>query len=158
MELDEIIDNDEFKVFKSCEELNDGRVSVYDQGFFNYALLYREEPLDSMNDTMFYGRRIRRQKNQTNHLEALKKTFHDFVVVGINDESLQVEVKLRFNFPRLLEKPQYIFLSNDFSRLIEFTGETACLYDIKKVGNHSKLEFSGRVKSIPMGICDGDIF
>ena len=92
-----------------------------------------------------------------NFLDALKKEFHNFVVIGLSEDD-QVEVKVKFVFPRLLERDQYIFLSEDFSTLIEIVDSEASLYDLEIRDKEAKATFASRVPRLPTGICDKDAF
>ena len=100
---------------------------------------------------------------QKNALLAIKKTYHQFVAIGVNQENGQIEVKVRFKFPRLLQDKidQYLFLSDDFTKLLEVHTETACLFDLvpKSSDNDAKVNviFKGRIPRLPIGLCDSDV-
>ena len=61
-----------------------------------------------------------------NYLEALPKSFHTFVALGLNQQE-QVEVQVEFVFPRLLENCQHIFLSDNYERLLEIVDDEASI-------------------------------
>ena len=56
------------------------------------------------------------------------------MAIGVNQENGQIEVKVKFKFPRLLQDKidQYLFLSDDFTKLMEVHGEEAMLYELTK--------------------------
>ena len=99
---------------------------------------------------------------QKNALLAIKKTYHQFVAIGVNQENGQIEVKVKFKFPRLLQDKidQYLFLSDDFTKLLEVHGEEAMLYELSKQYNTDEAEvnFINRVARLPIGLCNHDVF
>ena len=129
MQSQETFDNTEFQVYASKNEKEDGTQPLYNQGLFPYTLVYQKTSDPFMNDREFYGRRISSKTGQTNYLHAQDKQFHTFLAIGIS-ESNQIEIKAKFIFPRLLNKTQFIFLSDDFSRLLEINNLEASIYEL----------------------------
>ena len=148
--------NEDYELYKSLSEQADtSQAPVYDRGLFKYSLVYNKKPLKEFTDWMFYKDRIKHRSQQVNQLVAKKKTFHEFVVLGTNDQTKEIEVKFCFIFPRLHEKEQHIFLSDDFSRILEVIRDEAFLYRvISENSTTARVEYEGRVSHLPFGIVD----
>ena len=58
--------------------------------------------------------------------------FHRFVVIGLSEEE-NIEVKANFVFPIITcqDKDQHIFVSEDYSKLIEFFDDEVYVYKIE---------------------------
>ena len=85
----------------------------------------------------FFGKRYKDEENK--HVEQFldkmktKRKFHRFVIIGLSKED-NIEVKAHFVFPiiKSKEKDQHIFVSKDYSKLIEFYDDEVYVYKIDK--------------------------
>ena len=151
--------NSAYEVFRSTQEIENNELGIYNEGLLPYTLLYQKEEEKGMSDKQFYGERIKSSNHQVNHLEALDKSVHNFVAIGIDPEDDSIEVKVKFTFPRLLNSSQYLFLSDDYRKLLEIHGEEACLYELVVMpSKHMKVVFKCRLPRLPFGICNNDVF
>jgi len=105
-----------------------------------------------MTDEVFFGERIKGSPIQICALKTIQKTFHHFLVIAL-DEMGEVVVRKKFVYPRYHDREQHLFVSQDFSRLLEITSDQAsiCLLEDKGV------RFEGYVSRLPVGIYDGNI-
>ena len=99
-------------------------------------------------------------------MENLEKTFHKFVVVGVNeqadsDQNGKIEIKAKFDFPRLLKVHQSLFLSDDYTKLLEIQIDEVNIYTLDPIDTGStitKANFKSRVARMPKGILDNDFY
>ena len=116
-----------------------------------------------MTEREFFGRRLRTKKstNQKLYFEALEKKFHTFVVIGVSSDE-KIEIKASFIFPKVLDRDQSIFISEDCSKVMEICDDKANVYHLEKMEPRDpnciqfQATFEFRVKSLPLGIYDKD--
>ena len=95
-------ENCEFEVYRSHREIKNGEAGIYSEGLLPYTLIYQKEEEDDITDEQFYDTRFKSREHQVNALDAIEKTFHHFVAIGVNEETHEIEVKVKFKFPRLM--------------------------------------------------------
>ena len=80
----------------------------------------------------------------------------------LRDSDGQMEVKHKFVFPRHLEQKddQHLFISKDFTKLLEVHGEEAIIYKLQDESGErpSSVKFVGEVAHLPTGLCNGDVY
>ena len=110
-----------------------------------------------MTDEKFFGERISdSQMNEVSSLAAAEKTYHRFVVITLkNGEPV---IKVSFTYPKMTKREQNLFLSDDFTKLIDIRREEASIYEIKpEPGSiHTTARFIGDVMKLPFAAYDGD--
>ena len=69
-------------------------------------------------------------------------------------------VKAKFEFPRMLEGDQYLFLSEDFDMLLELYSGEAMLYRLENtLGTVDKtVVYKRRLMSLPIGYVNGNAY
>mmetsp|Transcript_40532 Transcript_40532/g.53165 ORF Transcript_40532/g.53165 Transcript_40532/m.53165 type:complete len:94 (+) Transcript_40532:1210-1491(+) len=87
-----------------------------------------------MTSSSFFKDRIKRRANQISHLERHTKEFYTFVVVGLSDRG-DIEVKVHFSYPKVLNKSQHLFISDDYTRLLDVQSDQASIFMIEKGNN-----------------------
>ena len=99
----------------------------------------------------FYNDRIEEGKfGEVSNIEATQQEFCRFVAIGIDHigelqelinpddphgtihKTVLPEVFVSFIFPRVLDREQHIFLSKDYSRLIDIRDEEASIYKLER--------------------------
>lgn len=104
---------------------------MQDEGVLPYSLLYYEEQDEDMDDVKFFGDRINNtQMNEVSSLAAAAKTYHRFVVINL-DEDGDPQIKVSFTYPIVTRREQNLFLSDDYTKLIDIRREEASIYELK---------------------------
>lgn len=114
-----------------------------------------------MTDEIFFGDRIQKKEYQISHLEATDKEYYTFVAIGLDDNG-KMEVKVSFTYPRVTsqEQEQHLFLSADYSRLLDLRNDEATIYKLER-GYQSKIatvNYEGLVSRIPFNTFDRDYY
>ena len=76
------------------------------------------------------------------------------------DANDNIEVKVRFNFPRLGKGDQYLFLSEAFDKLLQLHEEEAILYELFTLAGTDKkdVKFVRRLSNLPIGLGKGNAY
>ena len=130
-----IVENSEFEIFRSHGETS--KLPLQSQGIFPHTLLMMKEEDKKMTDRDFYGRRLRgKSANIKLYYEAQEKKFHTFVVIGFSTDE-RIEIKASFVFPKIQDRDQSIFVSEDCSKLMEICNDKANVYSLEKLEPNS---------------------
>jgi len=135
-----------------------------------YSLLYFSQADESVTDASFYGNRIQTEFAEISAMAATQKEFCHFVAVALDEPYSQqletnrtiltdVKVQVSFVYPRVLDREQNLFLSSDFTRLLDIREEEASIYRlVRQEGSTlARVEFEGDVKKLPFGSFDSDV-
>ena len=88
----------------------------------------------------------------------MHKKYHKFVVLALNEENGEIEVKKQFTYPIFEDKDQFLFLSADLDRLLDIAGEEASIYNMRMISKTDvMMSKEGNVTTLPIGMCDQDM-